>query len=113
MITGVINSVVYNGQTYSGSEFGNCSNIVRNMIVYDNGNYYRFIATAVNNGSNPVLQTTSAWERLGNSCPIIVSKPDAKELKEASDVIKRQYKFGEANVSVQRRSRTYGEFCYI
>ncbi len=104
---------MYNGQTYSRSEFGNCSNIVRNMIVYDDGNYYRFIATAANNGSNPILQTTSAWEKLGNSCPIIVSGPNTKELKDASDVIKRQYKFGEANVSVQRRSRTFSKFSCV
>ena len=181
----MISSVVYNGQTYSRSEFGNCTNIVRNMIVYHKGNYYRFIATSADTAANPVILLTTAWENLGSSFlipqeysiklqgnttdaeatgdygksdinayhfsisqdggntwetktspnkkdeytfpklskgktytlkmkavdnaeefietkSITVTVPNAIELKEASDVIKRQYKFGKVTVGDHR-----------
>ena len=62
----MVNSVIYNGQTYSKSDFNNCSNIVRNMIIYYNGNYYRFIGTTVDNAYNTLLDR-GKWENLGNS----------------------------------------------
>lgn len=62
----LVNSVVYNGQTYSSSEFNNCTNIVRNMVIYYSGNYYRFIATTVDDAYNRLLERRN-WEKLGNS----------------------------------------------
>lgn len=72
-----VSSVVYNGTTYSSSDFVNATEDIQGVIVYnpeggtyDKKGYYKFIATSVSSG-NTMLSYTGAWEYLGESFLVV------------------------------------------